>query len=143
MLTRKLISPLKTIFKCAFFAAAFCCWILIWVVGIEFYKTGQLPVALQKSAVASAFEKAKTPPAPKIANGLRYTAMGWQNPSHWARKQPQAKPIALIQVHPLIFALALVFACLIAIVADSPDDEVERLIAETRSRATRPRPANQ
>ena len=118
----------------------------MWVVGIKFYKTGQLPAVLRTSAVASAFEKAEAPPAtpaPKIANGLRYTAMGWQNPSHWARKQTQAKPIALVRVHPVIFALALVFACLIAIVADSPDDEVERLIAETRLRATRPRRADQ
>jgi len=68
-------------------------------------------------------------------NGLRYTNLGWQNPSQWLAQPQQGSHLNLGSVSPLIWAGMLVLAVGIAVMWLSSDDEVERIFNERLEKA--------
>jgi len=76
----------------------------------------------------------ETEPPVKITNELRYTTMGWQTPSHWVRQPTQGSQLSIAGLHPIIFAMLILLASLLAIIVFSPDREVERLLKAAKLR---------
>ena len=68
-------------------------------------------------------------------DGLRYTSLGWQNPSEFLPQQQQGSQFNLGSVSPLVWAGMLVFAVGIAVMLLSSDDEVERIFNERLEKA--------
>lgn len=68
-------------------------------------------------------------------NGLRYTNLGWQDPSQWLAQPQQGSNINLGSVNPLIWAAMLVLAVGVAVMWLSTDDEVERIFKERLEKA--------
>ncbi len=68
-------------------------------------------------------------------NGLRYTNLGWQDPSQWLAQPQQGGPWNLGSVSPLIWAAMVVLAVGIAVMWLSSDDEVERIFQERLEKA--------
>lgn len=65
-----------------------------------------------------------------IDDGLRYTTMGWQDPTDWMPQPRQGSHIHLSSVSPLIWAAMLLLAVGIAVIWLSSEDEVERMFRE-------------
>ena len=68
-------------------------------------------------------------------DGLRYTSLGWQDPTEFLPQQQQGSHINLGSVSPLVWAGMLVFAVGIAVMLLSSDDEVERIFNERLEKA--------
>ena len=68
-------------------------------------------------------------------NGLRYTSLGWQDPTQWLAQPQQGSHWNLGSVSPLIWAAMLILAVGIAVMWLSSDDEVERIFQERLEKA--------
>lgn len=68
-------------------------------------------------------------------NGLRYTNLGWQDPTQWLAQPQQGSHLNLGSVSPLIWAAMLVLAVGFALMWLSSDDEVERIFNERLEKA--------
>ena len=68
-------------------------------------------------------------------DGLRYTSLGWQDPTEFLPQQQQGSQMNLGSVSPLVWAGMLVFAVGIAVMWLSSDDEVERIFHERLEKA--------
>ena len=68
-------------------------------------------------------------------DGLRYTSLGWQDPSDFLPQQQQGSYLNLGSVSPLVWAGMLVFAVGIAVMLLSSEDEVERIFNERLEKA--------
>jgi len=131
----KTLSFLKTAFSIVLMSGAFCCWILlcVWAIGHFSGDSKNQSVANDPTTVAVAAATESTPHV-KITNELRYTAMGWQTPSHWVRKPTQGSQLSIAGLNPIILGIGILLTSLLAIVLFSPDQEVERLLKAARLR---------
>lgn len=68
-------------------------------------------------------------------DGLRYTNLGWQDPTQWVAQPQQGSQLNLGSVSPLIWAAMLVLAVGVALMWLSSDDEVERIFQERLKKA--------
>ncbi len=68
-------------------------------------------------------------------HGLRYTNLGWQDPTQWLAQPQQGTQWNLGSVSPLIWAAMVVLAVGIAVMWLSSDDEVERIFQERLKKA--------
>lgn len=68
-------------------------------------------------------------------SGLRYTTLGWQDPTKWLAQPQQGSQLNLGSVNPLIWAAMIVLAVGIAVMWLSSDDEVERIFKERLEKA--------
>ena len=79
---------------------------------------------------------AQDPPAVSAEdNGLRYTSLGWQDPTQWLAQPQQGSYLNLGSVSPLIWAAMIVLAVGFAVMWLSSDDEVERIFQERLEKA--------
>ncbi len=69
------------------------------------------------------------------ANALRYTNMGWQDPTQWLAQPQQGSYLNLGSVNPLIWAAMIILAVSVAVMWLSSDDEVERIFQERLQKA--------
>lgn len=78
----------------------------------------------------------QNPPTVSSANdNLRYTTLGWQDPTDWLAQPQQGSRLNLGSVSPLIWAALLLLAVGIAVMWLSSDDEVERIFQERLEKA--------
>ena len=112
-------------------SCAFCCWVLLCVWAVQHLTNQSTPTDSAAVAVTTTTDSA---PQVKIANELRYTAMGWQTPSHWMRQPTQVSQLSIAGIHPVVLGIGILLASLLAIVIFSPDQEVERLLAAAKLR---------
>ena len=136
-MTRNQISTyLKSAVSIALMSVAFCCWILLCVWVFQNLDTHKSGFGLIGSSPAVAVSTPQTKPASpvKITNELRYTTMGWQNPSHWVRQPTQVSQLSVSGVHPIVLGIAILLASLLGVILCSPDQEVERLLRAARLR---------
>ena len=68
-------------------------------------------------------------------SGLRYTNLGWQDPTQWLAQPRQGTHYNLGSVSPLIWAAMVVLAVGIAVMWLSSDDEVERIFQDRLEKA--------
>ena len=106
----------------------FCCGVLWTLTAIVVFQVGSATIF--KQAIAQ---------NPQLASvqddGLRYTNLGWQDPTKWLAQPQQGSPWNLGSVDPLIWAAMLVLAVGIAVMWLSSDDEVERIFQERLEKA--------
>lgn len=131
------VSFLKSTFSLLLMSGAFCCWILlcVWAIG---YLSGDSKNQSGQSGPAAVAMATDSTPQVKVTNELRYTAMGWQTPSHWMRQPTQGSQLSIAGLNPVVLGIGILLASLLAIVLFSPDQEVERLLkaATLRDEAT-------
>lgn len=60
--------------------------------------------------------------------GMRYTAMGWQNPHHWKARSSQAKQISILRLNPMLWAALMWLASIASLVLEASPAEIERVI---------------
>ncbi len=127
MFRMQILPFLKSATSFALMSAAFCGWTLLCVWGIRHYNADLNTTPAQVASIASAASEKESPPI-QITNELRYTTMGWQTPSHWARQRTQSSQLSIDQLHPVLVAVIMLLLSLLAIVLDASDRDVERLL---------------
>ena len=106
----------------------FSCGVLWTFAAIVVFQVGSATIF--KTATAQNSQSASVPD-----HGLRYTNLGWQDPTQWLAQPQQGGPWNLGSVSPLIWAAMLVLAVGIAVMWLSSDDEVERIFKERLEKA--------
>jgi len=117
MLQNQMFSFLKSALSIVLIGGAFCCWILLCVWGV-----------LNDSAAVATVATTDSTPQLKITNELRYTAMGWQTPSHWVRQQTQDSQLSISHLNPILLALLILQASLLAILLYAPEEEIDSML---------------
>ncbi len=129
MMSSRTFSFLKFISSLVLMGGAFCCWILlcVWAIGYLNGDSNNLSILNDSATVAMSATGDSTPQV-RISNKLRYTAMGWQTPSHWAPLQTQGSQLSFSRLNPIVFAFLILFASLLAILLYTPDEEIANLL---------------
>ena len=130
-LRHQILPFMNSILSIMVMSAAFCCWVLLCVWAVQHLPNQTAPI---DSAVVAAADATDSTPQVKITNELRYTAMGWQTPSHWIREPTQVSQLSIARLHPIVLGFGILLASLLAIVLFSPDQEVERLLKAAKLR---------
>jgi len=110
------------------FAMFTCCGILWTLTAIVVFQVGSATVFQTAFADSSQTVAAED-------DGLRYTNLGWQDPSQWLAQPQQGSQMNLGSVSPLIWAAMLVLAVSIALMWLSNDGEVERIFQKRLEKA--------
>ena len=124
-----MFSFLKSALSIVLIGGAFCCWILLCVWALN-YQSGDSKnqSVLNDSAAAATVATTDSTPQLKITNELRYTAMGWQTPSHWVRQQTQDSQLSISHLNPILLALLILQASLLAILLYAPEEEIDSML---------------
>ncbi len=129
MLQNQMFSFLKSALSIVLIGGAFCCWILlcVWALNYQSGDSKNQSVLNDSAAVATVATTDSTPQL-KITNELRYTAMGWQTPSHWVRQQTQDSQLSISHLNPILLALLILQASLLAILLYAPEEEIDSML---------------
>lgn len=124
-----MFSFLKSALSIVLIGGAFCCWILlcVWALNYQSGDSKNQSVLNDSAAVATVATTDSTPQL-KITNELRYTAMGWQTPSHWVRQQTQDSQLSISHLNPILLALLILQASLLAILLYAPEEEIDSML---------------